>query len=550
MKTLLTTAAILAFSVTNAQQSFTRADSLRGGLRPERTNYDVSYYDLELEVDPEKQFIKGSVQINMTQLVPQSKQRIQLDLFQNLLVKSVYDGSGLALPFEREGNVIWIEREVEVMPGDKFEINVDYEGSPTAAKKAPWDGGFDWKKDEKGNPWIGVAVEGTGASLWWPNKDHLADEPDSMRISITVPNGLVAISNGNLESEEPLDGKTKYNWKVSYPINNYNVSINIGKYVHFSDSYAGSEGPYELDYYVLDYNLEKAKVHFKQVKPMFDCYEKFLGPYPFPKDGFALVETPYLGMEHQSAIAYGNKYRTGYLGSDQSTLGLKFDYIIIHETGHEYWGNSVSMQDIADMWIHEGFCTYSEALYVECMHGADTALKYANGWKFRVSNDGPVIGNYGVNNEGSGDMYYKGALLLHTMRWLVNDDTKWFALLKSIQRDFRSKTTNTEELVAYINEKLGKNYTPIFNQYLRKKLPPRLVYSIDQKGKNLELTIKWDGVDADFELPLVVTKGKGEMEPIMITAQEQVIMLPKVKIEDFSIDETHAYFKLQKPVKK
>ncbi len=544
MKAFIVAALLLPASAAFAQQTFTHADSLRGGLRPERTNYDVTYYDLDVEVDPANKSIKGTVEIDFTQLVPEDKQRIQLDLFKNMQVTKVYDGEGNPLKYEREENVIWVNREAVVQVGDKFQIHVDYEGSPLAAKKAPWDGGFDWKKDDKGNPWIGVAVEGTGASLWWPNKDHLSDEPDSMRISLTVPSELMAISNGNLESQEELGGKTRFNWKVSYPINNYNVSVYIGKYAHFHDIYNGSEGPYDLDYYVLEYNLDKAKKQFQQVKPMFDCYEKFLGPYPFPKDGFALVETPYLGMEHQSAIAYGNKYLNGYLGGDQSMLGLKFDYIIIHETGHEYWGNSVSMKDIADMWIHEGFCTYSEALYVECMNGADTALMYANGWKFRVQNDEPVIGAYNVNHEGSGDMYYKGALMLHTLRWLVNDDTKWFALIKDIQRDFRFKNTSTEEIVAYMNGKLGKDYTPIFDQYLRKAKPPVLNYTVVEKGKGLELTIKWDGTNPDFKMPIGITMKKGSFVSTLVTPETQTIIIPKMKLEDFKIDDKHAYFQI------
>lgn len=515
-------------------------------MRPERADFNVSYYDLDVAIDPANKSIKGTVEMDFTTVKNDAAPRVQIDLFKNMKVNKIYDGGGKELKYEREENAIWVTRNSGNNAGDKFQIHVDYEGSPTAAKKAPWDGGFDWKTDEKGRPWVGVAVEGTGASLWWPNKDHLSDEPDSMRISLTVPKELMAISNGNLESEEELGDKKKFNWKVSYPINNYNVSVYIGYYTHFHDVYQGSEGPYDLDYYVLDYNLDKAKTQFSQVKPMFDCYEKFLGPYPFPRDGFALVETAYLGMEHQSAIAYGNKYQNGYLGFDQSLLKLPFDYIIIHETGHEYWGNSVSMKDLADMWIHEGFCTYSEVLYVECMWGADTALKYANSWKYRVSNDIPIIGKYGVNNEGSGDMYYKGALMLHTLRWQVNDDAKWFALIKDIQRDFRFKNTTTEEMIAYINAKLGKDYTPIFNQYLRRSNAPVLKYTLVQQGKDLEVTVNWEETDPNFALDLEMTFGKGSTTPIRVTTTPQIFVLDKMKMEDFSFDQSHAYFKTKK----
>ncbi len=532
-----------------AQEGFTRADSLRGGQRPERTNYDLTYYDLEVEVDPYQKTVQGTVAVGMKQLVNEETQRIQLDLFKNMNVYRIYDENGKELLFEREENAIWITGNKNVPVGKVFEINVEYGGQPIAAKMAPWDGGFDWKEDEKGNPWVGVACEGIGASLWWPNKDQLLDEPDSMRIGITVPGSLMAVSNGNLESKEELpSGKMKYNWKVSYPINNYNVSIYIGKYIHFKDVYQGSEGPYDLDYYVLSYNEEKARKQFEQVKPMFDCYEKFLGPYPFPRDGFALVETPYLGMEHQSAVAYGNKYKNGYLGRDisGSGLGLLFDYIIIHETGHEYWGNSVGMSDLADMWINEGFCTYSEALYMECLYGLDTAMKYCNGWKFRIANDKPIIGAYGVNNEGSGDMYPKAAIMLHTLRWLVNNDELWFKTIKDIQRDFRNKTVSSPEMISYMNTKLGKDYTWVFDQYLRNAKPPKLVYTLQEKGKNLEMVASWTDADDNFVLPIKLMK-KGEMiQEVVITSKEQTITIPKTKLGDFSIDMSHSYFLTKK----
>ena len=532
-----------------AQESFTRADSLRGGLRPERTNYDLTYYDLEVEVDPTAKSIKGSVAIQMKQLVSEETQHIQLDLFKNMEVYKIYDENGNNLKFEREENVIWVTGNQQVQVGQVFEINVDYGGKPIAAKMAPWDGGFDWKEDKNRNPWIGVACEGIGASLWWPNKDQLLDEPDSMRIAVTVPNGLTAVSNGNLESEEPLgNGKTKFNWKVSYPINNYNVSIYIGKYTHFKDLYNGSEGAYDLDYYVLEYNKEKAEKQFQQVKPMFDCYEKFLGPYPFPRDGFALIETPYLGMEHQSAVAYGNNYLNGYMGHDISGtgLGMKFDYIIIHETGHEYWGNSVGMSDLADMWINEGFCTYSEALYMECLYGLDTALMYCNGWKSRIENDKPVIGEYGVNNEGSGDMYPKAAIMLHTLRWLVKNDELWFSTIKDIQRDFRNKTVSTNEIVAYMNNKLGNDYTWLFDQYLRKTKPPVLEYTAVQKGKNIELTAQWIGTNTNFKLPVTFLKKGEKIMETEILPNPKTIVIPKTKLRDFAIDSLHSYFQIKK----
>jgi len=528
---------LFLFTTYASAQKYTHVDTLRGALRPERM-YDVKFYDLDVEVDIDNHYIRGT---NTIWYVPaDNTSRIQVDLFANLKVAAVTDAAGKPLSYTRDGNALFITPPA--MDRKMMRIVIAYEGQPVEANNPPWDGGFVWKKDQRGNPWVGVSCEGIGASLWWPNKDHLSDEPDSMSIHVTVPSDLVAVCNGNLRSKDVLGTKTRYNWFVSYPVNNYNVTLNIGKYEHFKESYSGSEGAYDLDYYVLNYNLDKAKLHFRQVKPMLDCYEKYLGPYPFPRDGFALVEAPYLGMEHQGAIAYGNEYLPGYAGFDYSFLNLDFDYIIIHETGHEYWGNSVSMQDIADMWIHEGFCTYSEALYVECLHGPDTALKYCNSWKYRVVNDKPVIGDYNVNNEGSSDMYYKGALMLHTLRWLVNDDALWFALIRDIQKDFRFKNTNTEELVAYMNAKLGKDYTWLFNQYLRRQSPPVLDYKLKQKGKDLEVTLKWDAVGDDFRLPVQITKAPGKFETVYPTRAPQKFLLRDMTVNDFMVDEMHAYF--------
>lgn len=523
-----------------AAQHYTHADSLRGSLRPERTCFDVNYYDLNLEVDIEDKSIRGYNVITATCVEPTS--RIQLDLFENLRITSVTGAEGNPLNFTRDGAAFFVDFPIPVEKGQKFSVTVNYEGKPISAKNPPWDGGFVWRKDALGNPWVGVACEGIGASLWWPNKDHLSDEPDSMSISVTVPSDLVAVCNGNLRNEEKNGSKTTWHWFVSYPINNYNVTLNIGRYVHFHDEYQGLEGPFDLDYYVLPDNLEKAKKHFEQVKPMFDCYEKMLGPYPFPKDGYALVETFYLGMEHQGAIAYGNKYLQGYSGFDFSLLGLPFDYIIIHETGHEYWGNSVSMEDVADMWIHEGFCTYSEVVYVECLYGPETALKYANSWKYRLANDKPVIGDYGVNNEGSGDMYYKGALTLHTLRWLVNDDEKWWNVLRGIQRDFRFKTTNTDELVKYMNEKLGADYTWFFDEYLKKKNPPKLILNLVEKGNKLRVNYRWSSATSEsFRLPVTLKAG----DTVMVVhpgTQKQEVEFKNVPADQFSVDEMHALF--------
>lgn len=527
-----------------AQNTYTHSDTLRGSLRLERTAFNVYYYNLDVYVDIPNKFIAGRVGI-FFEVVQENVNKIQIDLFENMKITSIKDNvNGSDLKYTRDGNAIFIEPFAPFVKNQKSKIYITYQGNPIEAKQPPWDGGFIWKKDKNGNPWVAVACEGIGASLWWPNKDELSDEADSVQISISYPTdlNLVAVSNGNHRSTFDLDGITHSTWFVSYPINNYNVTLNIGKYVNFSEKYTGVEATFDLDYYVMDYNLEKAKAQFKQVVPMMNCYEKMLGPYPFPKDGYALVETPYLGMEHQGAIAYGNKYKKGYDGTERSGLPMGFDFIIIHESGHEYWGNSVGAKDIADMWIHEGFCTYSEALYVECLYGADTALLYCNAWKMIVENDIPIIGDYGVNKHGSGDMYNKGALMLHTLRWLVNDDKKWFATIKNIQKDFRFKTVSGDELIAYMNNQLGADYTWFFNQYLKKVSPPVLNYQLEQKGKDLNVTIKWDKVDDDFKLPIKIKMCPKKYKSFTITSRPQLITIKKMKLIDFKVDETHAYF--------
>ena len=405
---------------------FTEADTLRGMLRPERTCYDVTFYDLQIKVDIDNRYISGYNEIHFKTISDFSK--IQIDLFENMkITKIVFERNNLN--FVRIHNAVFIDFPQQ-NKGVTNSFRVYYEGYPRTAKRAPWDGGFTWSKDKNGNPWVAVSCEGIGASLWFPNKDHLSDEPDSVRIGVAVPNDLTCVSNGNLENTISEKDYKRFNWLVSYPINNYNITLNIADYAHFSDTYKSEDGEnLALDYYVLPENLIKAKKHFEQVKPMLAAYEKFFGKYPFWDDGFALVETPYLGMEHQSAIAYGNQYKRGYLGG-MIPNGINFDYIIIHESGHEYWGNSISCGDHAEMWIHESFCTYSEALYVEYMYNYKEAIRYLNFQRNFVENRKPILGPMNVNFDGwdHSDHYYKGALILNTLRSSINDDKKmvWF----------------------------------------------------------------------------------------------------------------------------
>jgi aminopeptidase N len=509
-----------AAQLTSQKKQYTLADTLRGSLRPERTCYDVNFYELNIRLDTLNKCITGSNKIAYTALT--DFEVLQIDLFENMRVISIVNADGRELKYQRKYNAIFVEMGETIKAGTQKEFTVNYYGVPTVAIRPPWDGGFVWSRDNNGKLWVAVSCEGIGASLWWPNKDHLSDEPDSMRIICTIPQGLKCIANGKQESEKLNDDATStFSWMVSYPINNYNVTLNIGDYEHFSDEYIAFDGAkLELDYYVMTYNIDKAKKQFEQVKPMLRCYEKYLGKYPFWNDGYALVETPYLGMEHQGAIAYGNKYKTGYAGSDYSRIGLTFDYIIIHETGHEWWGNSVSCSDIADMWIHESFCTYTEAIYVECMFDSITALKYINAKKSGVDNKIPVVGIYGVNEEGDGDMYSKGMLFLNTLRHVVNNDALWWATIKNMSdTTFKFKNTNYDEVVYFFNRQTELQLSKIFEQYLKHSDIPVLNYQLKKKLKGrFELKYKWEVNVKGFEMPFVFTTGSKQQR---ITANDE-----------------------------
>jgi aminopeptidase N len=484
---------------------YSRADSLRGTLSDLRSSYDIQYYHLNIRLDIENKFISGS---NLFKFKATADiNRLQFDLFANLQIEKVlYHGQ--ELPFKREFNAVFINFPVTIKKDSQDEFTVFYSGNPTIAVRPPWDGGFTFSKDKQGKPWVAVSCQGFGASSWWPNKDHQSDEVDSMTISITVPKGLMDISNGRLRSVENIDkDQTRYNWFVSYPINNYNVSLNVADYAHFEDSYAGENGNLTLDYYVLRENLEKAQKQFNaNVKPMFKVFENWFGAYPFYRDGYKLIETPYLGMEHQSAVAYGNKYLNGYMGRDLSGtgLGLKWDYIIIHETGHEWFGNNITSKDIADMWIHEGFTMYSEALYVESRDGKDAGAKYIAGIRQNIQNDKPLLGPYGVNTEGSGDMYYKGANLIHMTRTLIDDDQKWREILRGLNSEFGLKTTSTEEVVNYLSKKSGKDLTKVYDQYLRYTNIPVLEYKTEGK----QTFYRWKADVEGFNMPVRIKNGK------------------------------------------
>lgn len=537
---------LLGFVIAQAQEGeFTRADSLRGMLTPLRTCFDVTYYDLDVKVNPMDSTVSGSNTIVFK--AESDFNKLQIDLFDNLEITAITH-KGDSLIYTREFNAVFVNFKNVIAKGSTDSIKVYYSGRPIIAANAPWDGGFVWSKDKNNFPWIGVACEGMGASAWWPNKDHLSDEPDSMMIRVTFPKGLLNVSNGRLREVVKVDSMwTRTDWFVASPINNYNVTVNIGRYEHFSETFTNStDQNLDLDYYVLNYNLEKAKEQFKQVKPMMACFERFMGPYPFYEDGYKLVETPYLGMEHQSAIAYGNKYLPGYAGMDYSRIGLDFDYIIIHETGHEWWGNNVSMKDLADMWIHEGFCTYSEAIYVECMFDYDKGQEYVNAKKATIANKQAIIGQYGVNNEGAGDMYNKGMLVLNTLRHVFDNDDKWWATIKGIQRTFGHTTTSTDEIVKYMSDQYGSDLTPFFDQYLRNPSIPKYEYSLVKRKRKWILRHRWVAdVDA-FNMHIkVVTTKKGEMNFVNPTTEWSEVELTIKKPSTFKVDTDHYYIEVE-----
>ncbi|WP_379085098.1 M1 family metallopeptidase [Pedobacter sp. UC225_65] len=485
-----------------AKKGNSRADSLRGMLTPLRTCYDINYYHLDVKIDIDNKSVSGSNEFAFT--ATQDFTKLQFDLFENLKIeKVVYKGADL--PFTREFGAVFVTFPKTIKKGSKDSFTVFYGGNPKVARNPPWDGGFIFRKDKGGNPFVSVACQGLGASVWWPTKDHQSDEVDSMLISISVPKDLDEVSNGRLRSiiDKP-DGYRQHNWFVANPINNYTVSFYIGKYAHWTDTYNGENGPLTIDYWSLKEDSAKARPHWDaDVKPMLKSFEYWFGPYPWYKDGYKLVQAPHLGMEHQSAVAYGNQFRKGYLGSDMSGTGhgLKWDYITVHESGHEWFANNVTTKDIADMWVHEGFTTYSEALFTESTQGKKAGEEYLIGLRKGISNRSPIIGPYNVNEEGSPDMYPKGASLIHNIRQLINNDEKFRSILRGINKTFYHKTTTTQEIEAYIAKQSGLKLDKVFDQYLRYSKIPVLEYKI----ANGTLSYRWITDVAGFDMPVKVT---------------------------------------------
>ncbi|AXG68677.1 aminopeptidase N [Kordia sp. SMS9] len=478
-------------------QNFTKQDTLRGSITPERAWWDLTHYHLDIKVDPTERTISGSNTIQY-KVVKKGQKTLQVDLQPPLqLTKAMQDGVELQIRHDGNAHFIYLDKKQEL--GKVYSVEVFYEGKPKVAKRPPWDGGITWSKDANGLPFVASSCQGLGASVWWPCKDHMYDEVDSMKISVNVPKNLMNVSNGRLIGvDEKKDDTKTYHWNVLNPINNYGVNINIGDYVHFGEKYKGENGMLDMDYYVLRDNLEKAKVQFKDAARTMEAFEHWFGPYPFYEDSYKLVEAPYLGMEHQSSVTYGNGYKNGYRGFDLSRTGwgMKFDFIIVHESGHEWFANNITNIDIADMWIHESFTAYSENLFLDYFYGKEASAEYVIGTRRSIANDRPIIGMYNVNHEGSGDMYYKGSNMLHTIRQLVRDDSTWRSILRGLNKDFYHQTVTTQQIEDYISEKSGINLSKVFDQYLRTTKIPVLRY----KRKDNQFVYRWENVVDHFDM--------------------------------------------------
>ncbi len=492
-------------------KSYTKQDTLKGSNTEFRNFWDVKKYDLSVEPDFDAKSIKGSNKITFEITKNILNPIFQIDLQQPMKVNAI-STSFPKINFRQEGDFIFIDSKKKFKKGELYTITIDYSGNPTVAKNAPWDGGWVFTKDANGNPWMSVASEGIGASVWLPTKDIWSDEPDNgITMKIITDKDLVGVGNGRLINKNTENNKNTFTWEVKNPINAYSIIPNIGKYVNFKEIYKGENGNLDLDYWVIDYNLEIAKKQFVQVKPMLKAFEYWFGPYPFYEDSYKLVEAPYLGMEHQSNIAYGNGYQNGYRGTDFSGtgVGLSWDYIIVHESGHEWFANNITAKDQADMWIHEAFTMYSEVLFTEDYMNKKSADIYAFGLRDKILNDIPIIGDYGVRNEGSGDMYPKGANMLHTMRQVINNDDKFRAILRGLNKDFYHQTVTTEQIENYISKKSGIDFSTLFNQYLRTTNIPELEYS--QKGNQLKYRYK--NIVTNFNLPLRINSNSQIIQP-------------------------------------
>lgn len=512
---------------------FTHADTLRGTNGPARSWWDARFYDLHVSVHPADSSIAGYNRITYTVLHP--AQEMQLDLQEPMVADSILQ-DGRVLGYRRDGNAFFVTLDAPQRAGATNTVAVYYHGKPRAARRPPWDGGYIWQRDSLGDAWVATANEGLGASVWWPLKDLLSDEPDSQRIAITVPDPMIDVSNGRLRSVTPNgDGTTTYEWFVTEPINNYDVEVNAGDYTHFSTVFHGEDGALTMDFWPLDYHLAAAERQWAQATSMMSCFEHWFGPYPWYADGYKLIEAPHLGMEHQSGVAYGNRFENGYLGRDLSHtgLGLAWDFIIVHESAHEWWGNSISGKDHADMWVHESFANYAESLYEECQQGKAAGERYVIGTRANIQNDRPIIPAYGVNAEGSGDMYYKGGNMLNTIRQIVNDDAKWRGILRGLQRTFRHQTVSSEQVEQYISTQAGVDLSKVFAEYLTTTMVPELEY----RFAGDTVAYRWTHVVPGFDMPVKVTLAPGQYRFIHPSERWQTAGTTLGSPSDFKVDE-------------
>ena len=542
---------ILFFFNISFAQRFTHADTLRGSNGYGRAWWDATKYDLHIKFNVEDSSITGYNVISFEEITKRHAPYFQIDLQEPMIIDSVIlgDRSGSLnkrLNFTRDGNAWFISLKAasDLVKGDvthlyslpekESELVVYYHGKPHQAKNAPWDGGFVWKRDEDLNPWISIACQGLGASVWYPCKDYQGDEPDSAEMHFTSPPGLVAVSNGRLRSiKKDSEENNVYAWSVENSINNYGITFYIGNYVHFDEIYKGEKGDLSMDYWVLKSHLSKAKEQFKDVLRMMKVFEYWFGPYPFYEDGYKLVDAPYLGMEHQSAIGYGNHYKNGYDGRDLSGSGwgLKWDFIIVHESAHEWFGNSITANDIADMWVQEGFANYAETLYTEYYYGKKAATDYVVGIRKNILNDKPIIGHYGVNDEGSGDMYYKAGNMIHMIRQIINDDEKFRKILRGMNENFYHQTVTSKQIEDYINQQSGINFSKVFDQYLRTTDIPQLQY----KKKAGKIYYRWINCVDGFNMPVKIYNKNGELIFIHPTTKFQ--SLHGKQLREISVDE-------------
>ena len=504
----------------------------RGTITPERAWWDLTHYNLDIAVDPESKSIAGTN--TMKYKVLSESKRLQIELQPPMQLTKV-EQNGKVLSVEQLGYSYFIKLEAEQEIGQEYQLTMHFSGIPHEALRAPWDGGITWAKDDNGKDFIASTCQGLGASIWWPNKDHAYDEPNNgALISVEVPEHLMDVSNGRLiKVDHNKQAKTKtYHWQVVNPINNYGININIGDYVHFGEKYAGELGQLDMDYYVLRDNLEKAKTQFKDAKRTIEAFEHWFGPYPFYQDSFKLVEAPYLGMEHQSSVTYGNGYQNGYLGKDRSQAGpgMLFDFIIVHESGHEWFANNITHNDVADLWIHESFTNYSESLFLEYHFDQEKAFEYIRGQRLNIQNKSPIIGKYGVHQEGSSDMYDKGGNMLHTIRQIIDNDETWRGILRGLNEKFYHGITDSAQVESYISEQAGKDFSKIFDQYLRDIRIPTLEYFV----KNNEMQYRWGNAIDGFDMPIKVTIA-GKTQWLSPTSQWEKMSL-EVKNSQVKVD--------------